>query len=343
MLLTGRHGGNAPKISILADVIHGRGRLGINTDAPAQQVHVLGGRIRLEDAAQTKEIDLRADGGAVDLQASRCSLYLRSSGNHDVIVNPFAGDGLVGIGTETPQGKLHVAGSKAGDAGTIANHIAVIDNTAGTNADVLALRVGKAAPDGSNNFITFFSSAGAIAAIEGVDATHVSYRTHGADFAECFDPADGAQALTAGDVVGVIGGRISPSTEGAQHVGVVSGTPGFVGNDGPGAGGRRRIPVAMLGQVPVKVRGSVRAGDLLVPSGAGDGVAIAVAPAAALGEQLARVVGTAWESAEGPGVTLVRTAVGVASRDAIGALAARVERQQARLDALEAAVARLAG
>jgi hypothetical protein len=341
MLLTGRNGANAPKISILADIIQGRGRLGINTDAPAQQVHVLGGRIRLEDAAQTKEIDLRADGGAVDLQASRCSLYLRSSGNHDVIVNPFAGDGRVGIGTETPRCKLHVVGNVAGDASNVANHVVLIDNAAGNDADVLALRVGTPATDGDNNFITFFSSVGPIGRIEATDATHVAYRTSGADFAECFELAAGARPVSPGEVVGVSGGRVSPATGGAQHVGVVSGAPGFVGNDGAGEDGRRRIAVAMLGQVPVKVRGRVRAGDLLVPSGEGDGVAVAVAPGEARGEQLARVVGTAWESAEAPDVKLVRAAVGVASRDAIGALAARVEMQQARLEALEAAMARL--
>lgn len=341
MLLTGRHGANAPQISIYADVIHGRGRLGIGTETPAHQVHVIGDRLRLEDAARTKEIDLRADGGAVDLEASRSDLYLRSSGNHNVIVNPFDADGFVGVGTETPVCKLHVSGNRSGDASSPSSYVALIDNRSGTNADVLALRVNTPNPGTSNNFITFFKSTGTIGCIEATSGTTVAYRTSGADFSECFELADEAQPVAPGDVVGLRAGRVSLATEAAQHVGVVSGAPGFVGNDTAGEDPRRRTPVALLGQVPVKVRGRVRAGDLLVPSGHADGTAVAVAPAQASAAELAHVVGTAWEDATGDHVHLVTTAIGVAHVDVLGTLAARVDRQQERLDALEAAMARL--
>ena len=50
--------------------------------------------------------------------------------------------------------------------------------------DVLALVTGAANPGGSVNYVTFFDSSGAIAAIEGNGAGGVAYVTSGADFAE---------------------------------------------------------------------------------------------------------------------------------------------------------------
>jgi hypothetical protein len=87
------------------------GNVGIATSSPATRLHVVGGRVRLESAG--KVLDLRADGGAVDLQSDTHNLFVHSSGpagrNH-VVINPFGGEGNVGIGTENPRTKLEVAG-----------------------------------------------------------------------------------------------------------------------------------------------------------------------------------------------------------------------------------------
>jgi hypothetical protein len=88
------------------------GRVGIGTSAPQRALHVVGDRIRL--GGNNKRIDLRTDGGAVDLHSETDNLYIRSNGaggKNNVIVNPFAGDGNVGIGTEQPAAKLHVNGT----------------------------------------------------------------------------------------------------------------------------------------------------------------------------------------------------------------------------------------
>ena len=100
--------------------------------------------------------------------------------------------------------------------------------------------------------------------------------------------------------------------------------------------------IAFVGQAPVKVRGPVRAGDYILPSGKEDGSGIAVAPSRLSGDDLGRVVGRAWESSDAPGLKRINAVVGLASSapDA-GALTERVETQQRTFDDLLLRIAAL--
>ena len=92
--------------------------------------------------------------------------------------------------------------------------------------------------------------------------------------------------------------------------------------------------VAFMGRAPVKVVGACAPGDLLVPSGRGDGTAVALRPEEATAIGLARLIGTAWSSAEGDGVTPVDALVGLGVERAAAIALARLEEELARRDAL---------
>ena len=91
------------------------GNVGIGTSAPTQKLNVVGARIRLGDA--NKRLDLRTDGSAVDLHSETHELWIRTLGDaahpgrRNVLINPSAQEGNVGIGTTAPIAKLHVGGT----------------------------------------------------------------------------------------------------------------------------------------------------------------------------------------------------------------------------------------
>jgi hypothetical protein len=98
-------------------VVVSSGDVGIGRADPKTRLNVVGARIRLQDTAvdaNAKRIELRTDAGAVDLQSTTHSLFIRANGpppnNNNVVINPMQsdGDGRVGIRVAAPAYELDV-------------------------------------------------------------------------------------------------------------------------------------------------------------------------------------------------------------------------------------------
>ena len=246
-------------------------------------------------------------------------------------------DGGVGLGTNSPQTQLDVGRDVSGGA-TVGNHVAFLENLATSSGDVLALRSNANQPGAPVNFITFKSASDNIGAVEGNGSGGVEYKSGGGDFAELLPRKRPAEAIEAGDVVAIKGGAVTKATDGAAQVSVVTDRAAVLGN-APGERERARYEkVSFTGQVPVRTRGAVEKGDLLVPSGRADGTARAVAPSSYAPQADGPVVGQAWDSSPG-GVQRVNAAVGPLGTTR--ALRSVVQRQQRRIAALEATLDRI--
>jgi hypothetical protein len=305
-----------------------------------------------------------ANGGdGVDIwNAGENGLYVRNAGGHGVFVNSATGNGIdidnvgaygihvsdsaadnyfagdTGIGTSAPTNRLHVRDSING-AASVPNHVALIENAStGTSPDVLVLKVGETAANigGENNYISFVDGSNAsLGAIQGTGSGGVTLAGPGSDYAEWLPRLDAKEVIQEGDVLGIFGGQVSKETAGADMIMAASTGPIVSGND-PGEGQREDyVLVAFIGQVEIRVRGPVQAGDFLVPSGLEDGTAVAVSPADLPVSQLTQVVGQAWESSSQPGIKPIRSLVGLVQPSAI---AETLQSLEARLRALEEAM-----
>lgn len=244
----------------------------------------------------------------------------------------IAGD--AGIGTESPQVRLHVADAESGGA-SISNHVAFIENSSSDgSADVLALKIDEGAGDigHENNFISFKDANSNIGAIQGNGSGGVELGGPGSDYAEWLPKLDPSEPLKPGDVVGLFGDRVTKTTAGAMRTMVISSGPIVIGND-PGAGRRRGYArVAFVGQAPVKVEGPVRRGDVVVASGRHDGTAVAMSPGELPSQRVGEILGRALESSDGER-SKVRVLIGLADPLPFVAAMQRLQRGVAERDA----------
>jgi cytoskeletal protein CcmA (bactofilin family) len=160
----------------------------------------------------------------------------------------------------------------------------------------------------------------------------VTYQSGSADYAEWLERSNSAERITAGDIVGVNGGKISKYTNGAQQFLVISTKPAILGNM-PSAGQEKLYEkVAFMGQIPVKVRGVVISGDYILPSGLNDGTGIAVSRDEIKPAQYRQIVGVAWSNAviQG-GISTVNMAIGLNAND-VADLAVKQEQKLSELE-----------
>lgn len=139
----------------------------------------------------------------------------------------------------------------------------------------------------------------------------IVYGSKGADYAEYLPKLYTSEQFMKGEVVGIYSGRISKNTIGADQILAITSQPLVLGNMPESGNTENFEKVAFLGQIPVFVRGPVQAGDYIVPSGKNDGIAIAVSSQSLSAELLPLVLGTAWSEAEGEGISLINTSIGL--------------------------------
>lgn len=255
----------------------------------------------------------------------------------------------VGVGTDTPAARLHVRDTLNGDAGQLGSHVAVLENlSAGTSADVLALKIGRALPTDANNFVTFFAGNTIAGRIEGNNSLFtpgITFLSGSGDFAEALPRLDPEEPLEPGDLVGIHAGRVSRRTTGAHHVLAVTDRAVVIGNAPPAGQRHLYATIAFLGQLPVKVRGPVQAGDCIVPSGLDDGSGVAWSPTPTSSHPPGPILGVAWESSQDTGTRRILTAIGLtaapfttaptpapSSAPELAALRRDLEELRARLD-----------
>jgi hypothetical protein len=144
----------------------------------------------------------------------------------------------------------------------------------------------------------------------------VTYQSGSADYAEWLERNNPYEQISAGDIVGVNGGKISKLTFNSQQYMVISTKPAILGNMPMDGNEELYEKVAFMGQIPVKVRGIVLSGDYILPSGLNDGTGIAVSRSKIKPEQYREIVGVAWsETYIDNGVSLVNMAIGLNAND----------------------------
>ena len=211
---------------------------------------------------------------------------------------------------------MDIQGDKRGIA-SVENHIARLFNFNDEGGgDVLAIKVNQTDdPTATTNFITFFkagpdnSTSNALGAIEGNGSGGVTFKTNGADFAEALAQISTDELINPGDVVGIYNGRISLNTDAADRVMAVTDRPAIIGNHQYSDDGTLTQNVSFIGQIPVRVKGPVRSGDWIIPSGLNDGTAISCNPDSLTYAD--QVIGQAWESNLNHEVKLINTLVGL--------------------------------
>jgi len=158
----------------------------------------------------------------------------------------------------------------------------------------------------------------------------VTYESGSADYAEWLKRAHASEKMSYGDIVSVKGGEISKNTDFGEQMMVVSVNPAVLGNMPPEGEKHLYEKVAFLGQVPVKVKGTVQVGDYILPGGGSDGFGVAVAPSDMKIDDFSKIVGVAWSASDDQVSNYVNVAIGMNKNDLVHV----VSNQQTEITAL---------
>jgi hypothetical protein len=167
----------------------------------------------------------------------------------------------------------------------------------------------------------------------------VEYSSGFGDYAEWLERLDSTEQIRPGDIVGVVSGKITKDLTNAEQVMAVSSKPIVLGNTPPEDKADMGNKIAFMGQIPVKVMGSVKTGDFIVGRGEVPGYGVAIHPEDMTVDDFRLAVGRSWETMEGDGPKMVNTVVGVHNGNSLNILKKyqkRLDETDARLNSLEA-------
>lgn len=148
----------------------------------------------------------------------------------------------------------------------------------------------------------------------------ITFESGSGDYAEWLERADHNENIGIGDVVGVVGGKISKNINGASQIMVTSWKPIVLGNMPEEGKEGFSNKVAFLGQIPVKMCCPVKQGDYILPDGLNNGFATAVSPNDITAAQLDKVLGVSWEDSPDYGVKFVKIAVGLKPHEMVSVI-----------------------
>ncbi|OUR91102.1 hypothetical protein A9Q87_11550 [Flavobacteriales bacterium 34_180_T64] len=169
----------------------------------------------------------------------------------------------------------------------------------------------------------------------------VEYTSGNGDYAEWLERLNPNEFISKGDIVGVIGGKITKNLENAEQIMAVSEKPIMLGNIPEKSKEFLGNNVAFMGQIPVKVIGKVSSGDYIIAYSDVPGYGIAKSPSKVTIEDTKYIVGRSWQTNLESGPKMVNTVIGVHNGDylkIIKKFQSEFKNAVERLDNLEAKV-----
>ena len=145
----------------------------------------------------------------------------------------------------------------------------------------------------------------------------VVFSSGNGDYAEWLERIDASENISTGDIVAVIGGKITKDLTNAEQVMAVSYQPIVLGNIPAEGKNYLGNNIAFMGQIPVKIMGPVNTGDYIVGKGDIKGFGVAISPQNMTLEDFKLTVGRSWEVNLNNGPKMVNTVVGVHNGDYI--------------------------
>lgn len=149
--------------------------------------------------------------------------WFRTNGGTARMVLDNSGNLGIGTGMNLPGARLHVKDDVVGYVASIENE------SSDSEADGLKIKINETNPGSGNRFVSFIDAGGEIGHIEKGGGC-VQFGGGTCDFAEYFEKVDPQETFLAGQIVYLVGNKVTGAIGGDWHsVGVVSQNPLIVG------------------------------------------------------------------------------------------------------------------